>query len=92
MLQAVMDNNGYAGADVGGGEGESVDAFRGHLVWNVDDFFPDPSEIAENDCSALDEGHQCLDMEINSSPELYLSVVNTLIPFQKVTSFGLALM
>ena len=70
LLGAVMDNNGYVGADVDDDGGASVDAFRDHSVSNVDDFSPGPNEIVENDCSALDEEHQYLNMETEFFTEL----------------------
>jgi hypothetical protein len=64
---AVMDNNGYVGADVDGGADGSVGAVHDRLVSHVDDFSRGPSEIAENDCSALDEEHRYLDRETTKS-------------------------
>ncbi len=56
-----MDNNGYVGVD--DDEGASVDAFHDCLASSVETFSPSLSEIAENDCLVLDEGHRYLEME-----------------------------
>ena len=69
VLGAVMDNNGYVGADVDDDGGASVDAFRAHSVSNVDDSSPGPNEIAKNDCSALDEEHRYLNKRRNGNKD-----------------------
>ena len=55
----VMGNNEYVGVGADDDGDESVGASR-DSTWSFENFFPVLNEIAENDCSTLDEEHQYL--------------------------------